>query len=162
MPLCKMKFALLMQALITHPTVIILLAAMETWSDPPLACRRPVNLRSISPVIYNPEQKPITQLILPVVINQGQTPACLLTHQETGCLLPLSWREARSSHAESAPAEPWWTLKGVSGGRSFLKKLHSLHLKQHRNPTRKWSGATRSRGRTLAPEHQGHVVKARG
>ena len=71
MPLCKIKFVLFIQDLITYPTVIILLAAMETWSGPPLACRMPASFRSISPVIYNTEQKPITQWYLPVGINQG-------------------------------------------------------------------------------------------
>lgn len=113
--------------------VLILHPAMETSSDPPLVCSTPASSRSVRPVCFNTEQKPLTQLTASVSSIRVRLQLTSWPTGRWGCLPPLiSWREARRHHVKSLSAKSGEPVKGPSGRRNFQKEQCSLSLRRQR------------------------------
>lgn len=98
--------------------IIILLAALETWPDTPLACRMPASLRSIS--------------LWSLIQSRANNPADSFCSHQSGLDYSLSYaptrrwnvccifpEDGRRCCIKSASAEVRWKWKGMSGKNGF-------------------------------------------
>lgn len=120
--------------------VLILHPAMETSSDPPLVYSTPASSRSVRPVCFNTEQKPLTQLTASVSSIRVRLQ---LTSWPTGrwdvCrrLFPEEKQEdITGSHYQQSQVNQW---KGHQGGGTSRQNSVPSPWGGRENSTWKWS-----------------------
>lgn len=135
---------------------------METWSDPPLVCSMPAGPRSISPVFFNTEQEPLTQLTF-CSHQSGLDYSLSHNPPEDGMSATYFLERCKDTSYEisisRSQINQW---KGHQGGRTSRKNSVLIPWRDTENSTRKWLVAKGSRRGTLAPGHQGHMMKPKG